>query len=177
MVTLRSDSLHSREAPAERSLEMTVDVNSPTIGIAASGFPSKIASRPFDRPVGSPDVLDDEFRFASEEAEDRTIAVAPIFLFELRKLMSNTPHRLWRRIKKELEPSRVKADGGGSGRRFCGSGCRQAFWTAARRWVMRAVETGLLSSAVLKAAQTSVHAAPAGFRSEETMEAGHRTSA
>jgi hypothetical protein len=59
---------------------------------------------------------------------------------------------------------------GGSDQRFCGAGCRHAFWSAARRWVMRAVETGLLSAEVLKAAQSSVHAVPAGFRAGETVE-------
>ena len=47
---------------------------------------------------------------------------------------------------------------GGSAQRFCSTGHRQAFWIAARRWTMRAIETGLLSVDCLKAAQTSVHA-------------------
>ena len=34
---------------------------------------------------------------------------------------------------------------GGSPQRFCSTGHRQAFWIAARRWTMRAVEAGLLN--------------------------------
>src|SRR5438105_3975231 len=47
---------------------------------------------------------------------------------------------------------------GGSAQRFCCLAHQKAFWTAARRWTMRAIETGLLSVDCLKAAQTSVHA-------------------
>src|SRR5690348_16122211 len=47
---------------------------------------------------------------------------------------------------------------GGSAQRFCSTEHRKAFWTAARRWTMRAIETGLLSVDCLKAIQTSVHA-------------------
>ena len=57
---------------------------------------------------------------------------------------------------------------GGSPQRFCSTGHRQAFWVAARRWTMRAVEAGLLSVECLKASQTSVHAARTPFRSETT---------
>jgi len=39
---------------------------------------------------------------------------------------------------------------GGSEQRFCTTVCRTAFWTAARRWVMRALDAGLLSVEVLK---------------------------
>ena len=46
---------------------------------------------------------------------------------------------------------------GGSAQRFCSTGHRQAFWIAARRWTMRAIETGLLSVDCLKAPLTSVH--------------------
>src|ERR1051325_6125143 len=53
---------------------------------------------------------------------------------------------------------------GGSAQRFCSTGHRQAFWIAARRWTMRAIETGLLSVDCLKAAQASVHAANEAFR-------------
>src|SRR4051794_19847319 len=49
---------------------------------------------------------------------------------------------------------------GGSAQRFCSTEHRKAFWTAARRWTMRAIETGLLSVDCLKGKQTSVHAAP-----------------
>src|SRR5437879_1405209 len=58
---------------------------------------------------------------------------------------------------------------GGSAQRFCSTGHRQAFWIAARRWTMRAIETGLLSVDCLKAAQTSVHAAGEAFRSEREL--------
>jgi hypothetical protein len=51
---------------------------------------------------------------------------------------------------------------GGSDQRFCRVACRQAFWTAARRWVMRAVATGLLSPEVLKGPGASVHAVAGG---------------
>jgi hypothetical protein len=52
---------------------------------------------------------------------------------------------------------------GGTDQRFCRPACRQAFWTAARRWVMRAVAAGLLSSEVLKGPGSSVHAVREGF--------------
>src|SRR5689334_20322881 len=52
---------------------------------------------------------------------------------------------------------------GGSAQRFCSTEHRKAFWTAARRWTMRAIETGLLSVDCLKAAQTSVHGARTPF--------------
>jgi hypothetical protein len=55
---------------------------------------------------------------------------------------------------------------GGTDQRFCRSACRQAFWTAARRWIGRALEAGLLSPEVLKGAQTSVHAVGEGFQAE-----------
>jgi hypothetical protein len=55
---------------------------------------------------------------------------------------------------------------GGSRQRFCSTGHRQAFWIAARRWTMRAVEAGLLSVDCLKASTTSVHAAGGAFRVE-----------
>jgi hypothetical protein len=48
---------------------------------------------------------------------------------------------------------------GGSPQRFCSTRDRQAFWIAARRWTMRAVEAGLFSVDCLKAAHSSVHAA------------------
>jgi hypothetical protein len=53
---------------------------------------------------------------------------------------------------------------GGSTQKFCGSGHRQQFWIAARRWTMRAIEAGLLSVDCLKASHTSVHAARGAFR-------------
>src|SRR5260370_40967352 len=52
---------------------------------------------------------------------------------------------------------------GGSAQRFCSTEHRKAFWTAARRWTMRAIETGLLTIDCLKATQTSVHAAGEAF--------------
>jgi hypothetical protein len=60
---------------------------------------------------------------------------------------------------------------GETDQRFCGPGCGHAFWSAARRWVMRAVETGLLTTDVLKAAQSSVHAVRAGVGAGESVEA------
>ena len=39
---------------------------------------------------------------------------------------------------------------GGSPQRFCSTGHRQAFWVAARRWTMRAVEAGLINVDCLK---------------------------
>ena len=39
---------------------------------------------------------------------------------------------------------------GGSPQRFCSAGHRQAFWIAARRWTMRAVEVGLINIDCLK---------------------------
>jgi hypothetical protein len=51
---------------------------------------------------------------------------------------------------------------GGSDQRFCGAACRQAFWTAARRWIGRALEAGLLSAEVLKGRGASVHAVAEG---------------
>jgi len=47
---------------------------------------------------------------------------------------------------------------GGSPQRFCSTGHRQAFWVAARRWTMRAVEAGLLNVDCLRCPRTSVHA-------------------
>jgi hypothetical protein len=34
---------------------------------------------------------------------------------------------------------------GGSPQRFCGSGCRTAFWSALRRWGERAIAAGVLT--------------------------------
>ena len=53
---------------------------------------------------------------------------------------------------------------GGSTQKFCGTGHRQQFWIAARRWTMRAIEAGLLSVDRLKASHASVHAAREAFR-------------
>jgi hypothetical protein len=55
---------------------------------------------------------------------------------------------------------------GGSAQRFCSTAHRQSFWVAARRWTMRAIETGLLSVECLKAIQPSVHADRGAFPSE-----------
>jgi hypothetical protein len=55
---------------------------------------------------------------------------------------------------------------GGSAQRFCCSAHRHAFWIAARRWTMRAIEAGLLSVDCLKASQTSVHAVRGAFPPE-----------
>jgi hypothetical protein len=46
----------------------------------------------------------------------------------------------------------------GPHRSFALPGTAKAFWIAARRWTMRAIETGVLSVDCLKAPQTSVHA-------------------
>jgi hypothetical protein len=59
---------------------------------------------------------------------------------------------------------------GGTEQRFCGAGCRHSFWSAARRWAMRAVETGLLSADMLRTAQSSVHAVPAGVGAGQSVE-------
>jgi hypothetical protein len=56
---------------------------------------------------------------------------------------------------------------GGSAQRFCSTEHRKAFWTAARRWTMRAIETGLLSVDCLKRTQTSVYAAIEVVRGSE----------
>jgi hypothetical protein len=53
---------------------------------------------------------------------------------------------------------------GGSDQRFCRAACRQAFWTAARRWIGRALDAGLLSPEVLKGSQASAHAVPEGIQ-------------
>jgi len=45
------------------------------------------------------------------------------------------------------------------------AGHRQAFWIAARRWMMRAIEAGLLSVECLKPTEASVHAARDGISS------------
>src|ERR1051325_9171412 len=66
---------------------------------------------------------------------------------------SEKPNCLWC-----SRPFRPRATGG-SAQRFCSTEHRKAFWTAARRWTMRAIETGLLSIDCLKRTQTSVHAA------------------
>src|SRR5438309_520020 len=71
------------------------------------------------------------------------------------------PHCLWC-----SRPFRPRATGG-SAQRFCSTEHRKAFWTAARRWTMRAIETGLLSVDCLKGNQTSVHAARTPFGSVE----------
>jgi len=46
----------------------------------------------------------------------------------------------------------------GSPKRFCCASHRHAFWSAARRWVMQAIEAGLLSPEAVKATQRSAHA-------------------
>src|SRR5205814_6302944 len=62
-------------------------------------------------------------------------------------------HCLW--CDRAFKPRKT----GGSAQRFCCLAHRKAFWTAARRWTMRAIETGLLTVDCIKTAQTSVHAA------------------
>jgi hypothetical protein len=51
---------------------------------------------------------------------------------------------------------------GGSSQKFCCSGHRQAFWIAARRWTMRAIE----AVDCLKASPPSVHAVRGAFQVE-----------
>src|SRR4030088_336444 len=58
---------------------------------------------------------------------------------------------------------------GGSAQRFCSTAHRKAFWTAARRWTMRAIETGLLSVDCLKGIRTSVHAAGGVLQPQEAL--------
>jgi hypothetical protein len=60
---------------------------------------------------------------------------------------------------------------GGTDQRFCGAGCRDAFWSAARSWVALAFQTGLLTADALKAAQSSEHAVSAGIGAGESVEA------
>ena len=74
--------------------------------------------------------------------------------------LAETAHCLW--CDRAFKPRKT----GGSAQRFCRLAHRKAFWTAARRWTMRAIETGLLSVECLKATQTSVHAAGGLFRSD-----------
>ena len=57
---------------------------------------------------------------------------------------SGTTHCLW--CGRAFTPRST----GGSPQRFCSSGHRQAFWVAARRWIMKAVQAGLLSTECLK---------------------------
>jgi hypothetical protein len=58
---------------------------------------------------------------------------------------------------------------GGSDQRFCRAACRQAFWTAARRWIGRALEAGLLSPEVLKGSQSSAHAVLGGVSGQGSL--------
>jgi hypothetical protein len=57
---------------------------------------------------------------------------------------------------------------GGTDQRFCSAVCRTAFWSAARRWVMRAVDAGLLSTDVLKDAQNKLSVVAIGPYLEKT---------
>ena len=47
---------------------------------------------------------------------------------------------------------------GGTTQKFCRSACRNAFWSAARQWVWRAVSVGLISPAAIR--HLSMHAEP-----------------
>ena len=51
-------------------------------------------------------------------------------------------------------PFRPRADGG-SPMKFCRSACRNAFWSAARQWVWKAVSVGLVSPAAIR--EASMH--------------------
>jgi len=53
-------------------------------------------------------------------------------------------------------PPRMRSRG--SLQRFCSTGCRGRFWTAARRWALAAIEAGLITASALKAPRESVHA-------------------
>jgi hypothetical protein len=44
---------------------------------------------------------------------------------------------------------------GGSAQRFCSTTCRTQFWSAAHRWIARAMALGLLSPEMLKAVNSS----------------------
>ena len=57
---------------------------------------------------------------------------------------SGKTHCLW--CQRAFRPRTT----GGSPQRFCSTGHRQAFWVAARRWTMRAVEAGLINVENLK---------------------------
>ena len=57
---------------------------------------------------------------------------------------SGNAHCLW--CRRAFTPRST----GGSPQRFCSTGHRQAFWIAARRWTMRAVEAGLINVDCLK---------------------------
>lgn len=45
---------------------------------------------------------------------------------------------------------------GGKPQRFCSQACRHQFWSATRRWVMTALDMGLLSVSVLKGISANV---------------------
>ena len=64
---------------------------------------------------------------------------------------AETAHCLWCERAFKLRKT------GGSAQRFCCLAHRKAFWTAARRWTMRAIETGLITVDCLKAHDASVH--------------------
>jgi hypothetical protein len=49
---------------------------------------------------------------------------------------------------------------GGSAQRFCRPGHRNAFFGAARKWAVHAVQMGVITADTLKATTASVHAAP-----------------
>ena len=47
---------------------------------------------------------------------------------------------------------------GGSRQRFCCPRCREGFFAAARAWALLALERGLVTAEVFRAAQASMHA-------------------
>ena len=55
----------------------------------------------------------------------------------------------------------------GYARRYCSPACRDAFWSAARRWVRKAVDTGLLPIAALKAPGISMHGSESASEAAE----------
>jgi len=62
---------------------------------------------------------------------------------------------LW--CERSFEPRR-----GGSPQRFCGRGCRTAFWTGLRRWGERAVAAGILTIVDIKDGDPAACTLPPG---------------
>ncbi len=67
---------------------------------------------------------------------------------------------------KPLPPSRR-----GSARKFCSAGCRNACWSALRRWGMKALAAGVITVETLKASPASVHALPRPTGGDASLEA------
>lgn len=56
---------------------------------------------------------------------------------------------------------------GGKPQRFCSPFCRHQFWSATRRWVMKALDAGLLSVSVLKGIPSNVRVVSAPISDKE----------